>query len=78
MANLFKLITLMLVVKMIIDGILHIIRTKSVIANITTLAVLWLVIVATNYTLIGYCIGMFLGITSGVWVHFCLVEYKKE
>ena len=78
MANLFKLITLMLIVKMIIYGIFYIIKTKSVLANITTLAVLWLVIVATNYTLIGYCIGMFLGVTSGVWVQFCLVEHKKE
>ena len=78
MANLFKLIKLMLIVKMLIDGILYIIRKKSVLANITTLAVLWLVIVATNYTLIGYCIGMFLGITSGIWVHFCLVDHKKE
>jgi len=78
MANLFKLIAFMLVIKMIINGIFYIIKTKSVLANITTLAVLLLVAVATNYTLIGYCIGMFLGVTSGVWVQFCLVGHKKE
>jgi len=70
--NLLKTVKLMLIIKMLIDGIFYIIRTKAVFANMVNLIVLYSIIVATNYTLLGCFIGMFFGILAGVYVQFCI------